>query len=336
MCNKTAILLSSILFLTLLTACDEKEANTDTDTDTDTDGDPNAGFDLCGEVTTSEYCEASATVSVWTILEGTSACDDNAIFYDTGLESSWEDWRETEAATPSVESDGSFRAVLEDGEYAVRHLEDCYGCTSFTISGDTCVSVALELEEAEYADAPNVYLYPEETTAVHVRVAAPAQIAVADPDYPRGGWNVLAQPNGLIHSAEGIHDYLFYEMAVPETIFQTTEGWCVEGTHAQSSIENAMELYGFLPNEIHDFSEFWDPWFPKREWFTVYPQSAKLPPLRINPVPDNLLRVWFVVEPGCHAAFEPAIQPVPRTGYHASEWGVVFASEIERGWAIVE
>ncbi|MCP4805969.1 MAG: hypothetical protein GY913_04985 [Proteobacteria bacterium] len=300
----------------------EGDADTDTDADTDWDADST----VCGTVSLRDSCAMPDTVNLWTVLPEHTACDDSSIFNDTGIGDSWVDWRDTLADAPTVSAEGRFQAQLAAGDYAVRSFESCYGCTAFTVTDEGCAQVELEMYEPSYADAPNIYLYPEEVTGIRVRVAAPDRITVSDPTYPRGGWSTLAWPDGRLITDEGTHDYLFYETALPGDIYQRTEGWCVDGEQAQLSIEDAMQLYGFLEPEIEDFSNFWDPVFPQAGQVTVFPQSERLPGLRIDPRPDELLRVWFVVEPGCHAVVEPAIEEAVREGFHASEWGVVLES----------
>lgn len=303
------------------------DADTDTDTDSDTDWDPEST--LCGTVTLLDTgCGAPSSVNVWTIFDGHTACDDDAIFGDTGGGGSWVDWRDTLSDAPAVASSGRFESELAAGDYAVRLLEQCYGCTAFSVTDGDCAEVELQYYEPSYADAPNVYIYPEQLTGVRVRVAGADRITASDPLYPRGGWTALAWPDGRLLTSEGTRDFLFYETALPDRYYQFSEGWCADGQHAQLSIEDAMVHYGFLDDEIADFSEFWDPVFPESGQVTVYPQVSDLPGLRIEPRPDHTLRVWFVVEPGCHAVTEPTIEEAIRQGFHAAEWGVVLDSDI--------
>lgn len=337
---RLALLFTLSLSLTLL-ACGERKEDTgpegDADTDVDADTDADTDATLCGQVTLlDEHCSLPSTVNAWTVLEGMDACDDDAIFNDSGIGSSWVDWRDELAAEPDVGEDGSFGASLEAGDYAVRHFNACYGCAAVAVSGDGCTDVELELYVPAYADAPNVYLYPPEPSMVRVRLPAPELLTDTDPAYPDDGWWALAQPDGSLLTAEGPRDFLFYELLLPDDRLVGDLGWCVDGRHAQASIEAAMELYGFLDNEIEDFAEFWDPNFPEARRFTVLPVTSELPWLGISPRPDHLLRAWFMVLPGCRAVAQPLIEPVPRSGYHAAEWGVVLDAGLGRPWMSVE
>ena len=97
-----------------------------------------------------------------------------------------------------------------------------------------------------------------------------------------------------------------------------------------------MVQAGFLPNEIVDFSDFWDAHWPAADWMTVYPQTQRLGALRIQPEPDALLRLWFVVEEGCWPTEAAVLPQVYRVGFHASEWGVVFDRVFPRDWDLVQ
>lgn len=321
-----------LLILTL--ACTDKVPH-------DSDSDP--GFDpwtwdenstVCGRVEASQDtgCALPETVDIWSIKEGSEACDDEGIWWDTA-DNEYEDWRDTLVASAEVDNAGRFQAEVEVGSYGAHHWEACYACAPVEVSDtDSCVEVELQMKPVIYVDAPNVYLYPERPTPTRVQVGSAKNITISEPEYPHGGWQTLATPEGTVFTREGAFDFLFYEMRVPAALFQDEAGWCFAGEHAQSGIEDVMGIYGFNAEEIEDFSEFWDPYFPDQGWITVRPQTEGLPALRIDPAPEHLLRVWFVVEPGCQPLLEPVVEPVPRVGYHASEWGVILDDDFEREW----
>lgn len=328
-----------LLTATLLVACGDKD-----DGETGTPGD-GGGADggsawtveqgVCGRVVPRDgACGLPTSVPVLAMAADGTACDD-AELWDTGF-SEWTQWWEEVAAEPAVDGDGRFEAALEVGAYAVRQYDDCYGCVAFSVAEGACAEVELETHELIFADAPNVYLYPTRPQPVSVRVAGPERISASDPEYPVGGWQVEAHPDGLLRTADGVHDFLFYELTVPLGIFQTSEGWCADGAQAQASIEQAMAQLGFNAAEIEDFAEFWDPVFPDADQLSILPQVSRLPALEITPRPDHLLRAWFVVVPGCLALDAPELHAVPRAGYHAAEWGVILDARFDRPWVRVE
>ena len=317
-----------MLNLILLLACEDKTETPEPGTEPPTEiWDPSST--VCGQIEMDvEWCgEYPETVQVWTVAEDGTACAED---WDTG--GNWEDWRDQQVAEFAVDSSGRFQGVLEAGDYAFTAQNSntgCVGCNSTTVTGEDCTEVTITVEEMISVDAPNIYLYPEEKTAVHVTVAESYKITKSDPIYPRDGWWSIAHPNGQLLTKEGWKDFLFYEILMDAKQFQRTEGWCVAGKQGQVSIEQAMERYGFLANEIWDFSDFWDSEFPEANWMTVYPQVNNLLPVGISPQPDSFLRVWFLVEDGCKKVYEPEIPEVERQGFHASEWGVIIGGQLE-------
>ena len=61
---------------------------------------------------------------------------------------------------------------------------------------------------------PVIYLYPEQTTAVTVRLDYKGKFTCTYPDYPAGGWQVTARPDGtLTNKADGReYSYLFLSL----------------------------------------------------------------------------------------------------------------------------
>ena len=272
---------------------------------------------------TRNPCADPSTVAVWSVLHGEAACSPG---WDTG----GREWKDTRVDTPAVSS-SAFSATLPAGDYGVIGFTgDCYGCAPFAITQGETTEVDVNMDYFDVVDAPYLYLYPTRPTAVNVRIVDPDLITAADPAYPDGGWEVLAQPNGQLTTAEGPRDFVFYELMLDKTAFQYAQGWCTDGAHAQASIEHAMADLGFLPNEIADFAAFWDHQFPAAAQITVYPQIQSLYRLPINPAPDRLLRAIFVLEPGCRAVHPAKLEPMPRTGYHAAEWGLMLLDGLDR------
>lgn len=289
------------------------------------------GSNLCGTIVRNGGAPAASGVGVYEILEGEVPCTQ-----DTGGAGGW--WGDL-AASPVPDGD-FFQAEVPVGTYGVEvYADDGYaGCAEVAVPDTTtcAADVTIALDEMVYADKPNLYLYPEVPTPVRVAIPAWKHITESEPRYPIDGWRAVAHPDGVLATPVGPRDYFFYEMTWDPSRFQTEEGWCVPGTTAQASIEDAMADLGFLDNEIADFAEAWDPTFPATRWMTVYPQFDDLAHLAIEPAPDNLLRAWFVVTDGCQSVRAPQLTPVERVGYHGAEWGVTFLKPLDRPEVIVE
>lgn len=176
--------------------------------------DPDAA--ICGRVIGGDSGCASSpmpqTVSVHTIAEGTTVCADyDEYWYDTG----YQDWHDTFVDEAVVDADGYFSAHVDPGEYGLSTwVGPCEACEGVSVPYDlpTCTQVELVLSNPPEMDAPNIYLYPEVPTEVRVRLPGLARkITAVDPPYPQG-WDVLAMPDGRLHTPWGERDYLFYEL----------------------------------------------------------------------------------------------------------------------------
>lgn len=282
--------------------------------------------DVCGRIERQLGAPPADSVTLMTVAAGRDACDAP----ETGdTDGPWWD----EIVADPVPEGGRFEAEVEPGTYAVEVVAGgggYGGCVGFDVpSTEHCAAEpVVVVREIIQVDKPNLYLYPPAPQDVSVRLPAWQRIVASDPDYPVGGWRVLAGPDGRIDTPAGPRDFLFYEMSWDEQRFQTTSGWCADGALAQRTIEDAMADLGFLPNEIADFADAWDPDFPDADAVTVYPQLADLADLRIDPPPDTTLRAWFYVVPGCRDARPPELRRGERWGFHAAEWGVAFGGDL--------
>lgn len=173
---------------------------------------------------------------------------------------------------------------------------------------------------------PNIYLYPEEERAVSVRLdpLAPGALTVTIPEYG-AGWDVTAAPDGLI---DGTWGFLFYEAdIVPQ--YQTDEGWAVAFEDLRAWMEDVLPRYGLNETEVADFVDYWTEHLPPFPYYLFFPQDQaicdRLVPLRVDPAPDSVLRIWFHIV-GAYGAFdlpEPEIAPFERQGFTVTEWGIL-------------
>jgi hypothetical protein len=176
---------------------------------------------------------------------------------------------------------------------------------------------------------PNIYLYPAGTMQLSLQIEFPAggKIEKSIPEYLQG-WNVNVDSNGRI---DGTYDYLFYESSQPD-VWQHDQGWLVKKGDLRPFFVKNMGQYGFSFREIKDFVEYWIPRLQDHEWYALYPQDAQLIGSVIrfkwSQAPDHLLRLFYLVEgvddPSQYKLIEPATpQTFERSGFHATEWGVV-------------
>jgi hypothetical protein len=174
---------------------------------------------------------------------------------------------------------------------------------------------------------PNIYLYPQTTRSLSVTLEFPlgGSVLQSIPLYS-GGWNVSVEPSGKIDRQ---YDYLFYESKNPDT-FQYTSGWIVSRDTLTSFFSNNLLLTGFSQREKSDFIEYWIPRLVTYPYYIIYPQFAdeigKVIRLKISEQPDNMLRLFYVIQ-GTNDSGKmlpaPSVPQFARNGFVVTEWGVI-------------
>lgn len=179
---------------------------------------------------------------------------------------------------------------------------------------------------------PVIYLYPQVTTAVNVKLEVNGELGFTYPKYSESeGWNVVAQPNGQINIGAKFFDYLFWDANVNVNL-NTTDlktGYVVEKDSLTSFLEEKLSEMKLTSREKQDFIAFWVPLMMKNEntfvHFLFNEECTSMATLTINPKPDNIFRVqmlWFDATLVSGQQILPQnIQSVNREGFSVVEWG---------------
>ncbi len=173
---------------------------------------------------------------------------------------------------------------------------------------------------------PVIYLYPEKTTDISVRLPSFVNVTVSDPTYPRQGWNVTAHPDGSLQYADGkTYGSLYWEgtgigYQTPKT------GWIVKGSEAEAFLDRTLVQYGLNKKESQDFKDFWLPIMQKHDLMRVsflVEDWSKAAPLSITPRPDTNIRIFMDWQPVSEASNikPPVIKTPTRKGFTLVEWG---------------
>ena len=173
---------------------------------------------------------------------------------------------------------------------------------------------------------PVVYLYPQVSTVISVKVGA--DVTVSDPEYPAGGWrNVLAQPNGQLSYNGKAYDSLFWEGTGYGSYPAITSGTVVKHDDAAATIRRQLFEQGLTVKETNDFMVFWESKIPNKPyvrltWLTTE-QMNVLAPLSVYPKPDTLIRVFLDMEGLDQSIKLPAqkLSSTFRKGFTVVEWG---------------
>lgn len=185
---------------------------------------------------------------------------------------------------------------------------------------------------------PVIYLYPEEPTALGVKINPAGYLTLTEPTYnSERGWQVLAYPNGSLiplnttysipHTA---YPYLYYEGII--TKFKTpAQGWVIKKEELPAFFQDILPKLGLNEKEAADFKEYWLEKLTKSPYYLVslLPQEEieRIEPVEFSAKPDTFIRIRFYLkdleEP---VKIEPPVLPaVPeRQGFTAVEWGGLY------------
>jgi len=193
---------------------------------------------------------------------------------------------------------------------------------------------------------PAIYLYPDQTTNLNIKLNLNGKMTISDPPYDtEWGWQVIASPDGKIIPQSPLlplspltYPYLYYEaeltgMTIPE------EGWIIERTNIKNKISDIMREIGFNEKEINDFLAYWLPRLTDKPYYfvTLLPEDIinEKERLTFSQNPDSLIRARFVFE-GLelpyipHFPYTPLPPQIPnheRSGFVASDWGGTIVGE---------
>ena len=173
---------------------------------------------------------------------------------------------------------------------------------------------------------PVIYLYPEKEMEVFVDVSVDnGEIFVTYPE-KNDGWHVTATPDGKIIDENGItHNYLFWE-AKANIEFDLSEGFVVEGKNSVEFLQEKLSYLGLNQNEINEFIVYWLPYMINNPYNLVsfqWENYDKFAPLKIEPNPDSIQRVYMALKPLDEYVEMPKqqLEKFERTGFTVIEWG---------------
>ncbi len=174
-------------------------------------------------------------------------------------------------------------------------------------------------------DKPVIYLYPETTTEVFVKLDFDGYFTETIPPY-RDGWHVTAYPDGQLIAEDGEkYPYLFWE-GVPNVELSITEGFCIAGSQTREFLEKILPEIGLSENEYTEFINYWLPQMENNEYNLIqffgeqYVAAARL---EITPTPDSVLRVFMAYRSSDEyvSLAEQTFPSFVREGFTVVEWG---------------
>ena len=172
---------------------------------------------------------------------------------------------------------------------------------------------------------PVIYLYPEETAEVFVRLELDGELTTTYPKY-QNGWHVTAEPDGTLTDADGMtYNYLYWE-GKSAVEYDMSAGFCVKGCDTAEFLEKALSELGLTRREANEFIVYWLPLMENNNYNVIsfqteaYAESAKL---IVSPMPDAVIRVYMA----WYGSDKPVklqnqdLSSMERKGFTVVEWG---------------
>ena len=199
--------------------------------------------------------------------------------------------------------------------------------------GRTLAFYAMDFISPAECGKPVIYLYPQETIDVHVRVTPNQGFTITEPPYGDNGWFVQANNNGVItnYADSKEYPYLFWEGHSDELYTPSQKGFIATNTELGELFDTTLSQLGLNTQEISDFKEFWVPKMQaeNRPYYFVSFMSQsfinKSAPLDIDPKPDTVIRVLMNYQglDKYKQVEEQKLYAPAREGFTVVEWGGV-------------
>jgi hypothetical protein len=172
---------------------------------------------------------------------------------------------------------------------------------------------------------PVIYLYPEKTETVSVRLPATVRVTKSIPTYERG-WTVSAEPSGRLTAQDGATYGSLYWDGVGVNYATPKDGFMVKDGEVDAFFAATLPKYGFNATEADEFRAFWSPLFTGAAYYRISFLTdawTKAAPLAVTPKPDTQIRVfmdWVKLGEAMPIA-APHITTPKRNGFTLVEWG---------------
>ena len=197
------------------------------------------------------------------------------------------------------------------------------------IQGYNSFKAWYRIENMPSTDKPVIYLYPEETTKVSVKLGRNDKLTSSYPKYEEKGWDVTAEPSGKLTDINtGRELYCLYWEGKNTNETNMNEGFVIKGEDTIKFLEEKLEILGLNEKEAQEFIIYWLPQMEDNKYnyirFETIEEINNNMPLEITPVPDNIIRInmqWKAVDEHIKVE-EQVLEKAPeRTGFTVVEWG---------------
>lgn len=174
---------------------------------------------------------------------------------------------------------------------------------------------------------PIIYLYPQETIKISVKLGNPEKLTCTYPKY-KDEWKIIAEPDGTLTDIETQRKLyaLYWEgKDVPE--YEMAEGFIVKGEDTIEFLEEKLEILGLNEKEAEEFIIYWLPKMQNNEYnyirFATMEEINEYMPLEFSVQPDSIIRVlmqYKAIDEYIEIP-EQELEAAKREGFVVIEWG---------------
>lgn len=192
------------------------------------------------------------------------------------------------------------------------------------------IGISIRLDGEMMAEKPVLYLYPEDTMDVNVKLVLHDQeFAFSYPKYEKNGWKVKASPDGTLYDYNSNRNYytLFWETKGGPIAKNLKEGFVVRGNESAEFLEEKLIDLGLNYKEANEFIIYWLPQLEQNKYNAIYfafDEYEASSELHISPAPETVIRIMMLWQP-LNEEIDIDLQILPKTperkGFTAVEWG---------------
>ena len=174
---------------------------------------------------------------------------------------------------------------------------------------------------------PIIYLYPQETTELTLKLGNQEKITCSYPKY-KEQWKVIAEPDGTLTDIETQRKlYALYWEGIDMLKPEMTEGFIVKGEDTIAFLEEKLEILGLNEREAEEFIIYWLPKMQNNKYnyirFATTEEIDEYMPLEFSEQPDSIIRVLMQYKAlvGYTEVKEQKLEKIERKGFTVVEWG---------------
>lgn len=174
---------------------------------------------------------------------------------------------------------------------------------------------------------PIIYIYPQETTELSIKLGNPEKITCSYPKY-KEEWKVIAEPDGTLTDVETQRKlYSLYWEGKEMPQVEMTEGFIIKGEDTIEFLEEKLEILGLNEREAEEFIIYWLPKMQNNKYnyirFATMEEINEYMPLEFSVQPDSIIRVLMQFKAIDEYIEIPkqTLENPEREGFVVVEWG---------------